>query len=260
MGICQSERRQESRGIDMDQMVNVQELQQVKYSDQLILTTEQLAEFYEVTPKQIKQNFANNKSKFREGIHYVLLEGDELKEFKSQVENFDLPISKYASSLYLWTKRGAGRHSKMLGTDKAWDMFDELEENYFNPKSANKPLTVPEQLQVIAQGSIDLGKRVSNLESNMRVNGTQEFQLRTTANKRAMSVLGGKKSAAYPKMSKSVFNQLWHDFKRYFELPRYGELPQLKFDDGIQYIDAWLPDTETRIEIANLNAQTNLNV
>ena len=235
----------------------MEKLPQIKYSDQLILTTEQLAEFYGATVQQIKQNFANNKDKFIEGIHFYLLEGAKLKAFKNRVENIDL-VGKNARSLVLYTKRGAGRHSKMLGTNKAWDMFDELEENYFNPKPVNKPLTIPEQLQVIAQGSIDLDKRVASLESNMRVTGTQEHALQTAVNKRVMSILSGKDSPAYARLSKSVFKQCWHDFKKRFELPRYGELPQLKFDDGLNYINAWLPDTETRIEIANLNAQNDL--
>lgn len=235
----------------------MEELPQIKYSDQPILTTEQLAEFYGTTVRRILENFKRNEDKFIEGVHYRLLEGDELKSFKDDYANSGI-VGKNASQLYLWTQRGASRHSKMLGTDRAWDMYDELEENYFNPKPVNKPLTIPEQLQVIAQGSIDLDKRVTSLESNMRVTGTQEHALQTAVNKRVMSILSGKDSPAYARLSKSVFKQCWHDFKKRFELPRYGELPQLKFDDGLNYINAWLPDTETRIEIANLNAQTDL--
>ena len=33
---------------------------------------------------------------------------------------------------YLWTKRGAARHAKMLNTDRAWEVFEALEDNYFN--------------------------------------------------------------------------------------------------------------------------------
>lgn len=109
-------------------------LQVIELKNQRILTTEQLAEFYEATVQQIKQNFNNNKDKFVEGKHYYRLEGEELKGFKDRVENFDL-VGKNANMLILYTKQGASRHSKMLGTDKAWDMFDELEENYFSPKN-----------------------------------------------------------------------------------------------------------------------------
>ena len=109
-------------------------LAKVTYSDQRILTTEQLTEFYGCKVQQIKQNFNNNKEHFIEGKHYFKLEGEILKEFKSLVENFDLPINKFAPVLYLWTKYGAARHAKMLSTDKAWEVFEKLEEAYFESK------------------------------------------------------------------------------------------------------------------------------
>ena len=110
------------------------DLTPIENQGQRVLTTEQLAELYGVKPQVVKQNFANNRDKFIEGIHYIKLEGLALKEFKNRVENFDL-VGKNANTLYLWTKRGAARHSKMIGTDTAWDVFDSLEENYFNPKT-----------------------------------------------------------------------------------------------------------------------------
>ena len=109
----------------------------LEWKGQRVVTTAQLAEVYGATEKQIKQNFNNNKEHFQKGKHYYLLEDTELKTFKRQVENFDLPLAdaiKFASHLYLWTRRGASRHCKMLGTDKAWEQFDRLEENYYNPQ------------------------------------------------------------------------------------------------------------------------------
>jgi hypothetical protein len=238
----------------------LEELPQIKFNNELILTTEQLAEFYGTTEKAIKQNFNNNKDKFIEGKHYFKLQGEKLKMFKLQVENFDLQISSMTRSLYLWTKRGAARHSKMVGTDRAWDVFDQLEENYFNPqlRLPQKPMSATEQLSLAVKSVLEIDDRVTTLEDTMRVSGVQEQQLRMTVNKHVMQIIGGKKAPAYSKLGSSVFQQCWHDFKRYFEIPRYGELPRIKFDEGIRYVEAWLPDTETRLEIANRNAQGEL--
>lgn len=188
---------------------------------------------------------------FKDMIKYGFTEGEDFTPISAK-SNGGRPRTDY-----VMTSDMAKELSMIQRTDRgkqARQYFIEME------KKANerKPLTIPEQLQVIAQGSIDLDKRVTSLESNMRVTGTQEHALQTAVNKRVMSILSGKESAAYARLSKSVFKQCWHDFKKRFELPRYGELPQLKFDDGLNYINAWLPDTETRIEIANLNAQTDL--
>lgn len=103
----------------------------IEWNGQRVITTAQLAEIYEASETQIKQNYGNNEERFNEGEHYYLLKGQELKAFKNQVENF-YPVNKHSTALYLWTRRGASRHCKMLGTDKAWEQFDELEENYYN--------------------------------------------------------------------------------------------------------------------------------
>lgn len=107
----------------------------VEYQGERILTTEQLARIYECKAENLQDNHRKNPERFMEGKHYFKLEGDELKNFKQSLpENFREPL-KYASQLILWTKRGASRHCKMLGTDKAWEQFDALEESYFSPRS-----------------------------------------------------------------------------------------------------------------------------
>lgn len=120
----------------------------VKFNNDVVITTKTLAEVYECDVIQIQQNFNNNKDKFEEGKHYYKLEGGELKEFKNILDNFEdvTGYKKNTARLILWTKRGASRHCKMLGTDKAWDMFDTLEENYFNSKLPQ--LTRKEELQL----------------------------------------------------------------------------------------------------------------
>ena len=120
----------------MEELVKIgtKELPVIEWNGQRVITTAQLSEIYEATESQIKQNYGNNTDRFNDGEHFYLLKGDELKAFKNMVENFDL-VGKNANQLYLWTRKGASRHCKMLGTDKAWEQFDVLEENYYNPKS-----------------------------------------------------------------------------------------------------------------------------
>ena len=116
----------------------VENVTRVMWSNQPVLTTAQLAEFYECSPKQIKQNYNNNVIRFIEGKHFFRLDGDDLRRFKHEVENFDLAAPQL-NLLYLWTKRGVARHAKMLSTDRAWDVFEELEDNYFDRPVVKQP-------------------------------------------------------------------------------------------------------------------------
>ncbi len=107
-------------------------LPQLVYKSLPVVTTEALAYAYEVEVRQIRQNFANNKERFVDGKHYFQLSGNDLREFKNCVENFDaVPFGRRTPTLTLWTERGAARNAKMLNSDRAWDVFELLEETFF---------------------------------------------------------------------------------------------------------------------------------
>lgn len=128
------EKYQQKAKVKVEQeTVNITKLAPVNFNNEIVITTKTLAQVYECEEANISNNFKRNENKFIEGKHYYKLQGKELKEFKTNHLNDDPSILRI-NCLYLWTKRGASRHCKMLGTDKAWDMFDSLEENYFNPQ------------------------------------------------------------------------------------------------------------------------------
>ena len=104
-------------------------LKPIEYKDQRIMTTKILAEQYGTNEQNISRNFTRNEERFIEGKHYFKLEGEELKHFKGYVLKDD--SLKYVSILYLWTEKGAARHAKILETDEAWEVYEELEDTYF---------------------------------------------------------------------------------------------------------------------------------
>jgi phage antirepressor YoqD-like protein len=126
-------------------------LQVIEFKSQRVLTTQQLAQAYETESNNIVKNFSRNAERFIEGRDYFLLQGDDLKQFKDYMTDSHL-VDKRTPSLYLWTSRGANRHSKILDTDKAWQQFDILEETYFQVKSGQVavPQTFAEALRLAA--------------------------------------------------------------------------------------------------------------
>ena len=116
-----------------------------------VVTTAMLAEFYGTEEVRIRQGHDRNKSRFVEGKHFFKIVGQELKDFVSSLKILtNSPvISNKTRSLILWTERGAARHAKILDTDQAWDIFEQLEDCYFNRqevlvkthKSEREPLT-----------------------------------------------------------------------------------------------------------------------
>ena len=132
----------------------------VEYQNQRILTTAQLAENYETTSTVISNNFNNNKERYQEGKHYFALEGELLKEFL-QSSNLGLQNESKIRSFYLWTEKGCLRHAKSLGTDKAWEVFEMLEETYFNKQQTFKQMSQAEILAGLAQVTVEIERKAN---------------------------------------------------------------------------------------------------
>ena len=120
----------------------------LEWNNQRIMTNEMLAECYETDKDNIKVNFSRNKDRFVEGKHYYKLTGRELKEFKNLVTDSNL-VDKRTPSLMLWTEKGALRHAKILDTDKAWDVYEQLEETYFHVKEVAPQLIEEQRINAI---------------------------------------------------------------------------------------------------------------
>lgn len=189
----------------------------LSYQDVPVLTTEMLAQAYEVEPYQIRQNFRNNRERFTEGKHFFHLSGNDLKEFKNCVENFySVQLGKRAPSLTLWTERGAARNAKMLDSDRAWDVFELLEETFFRVVRPD-PAPTPDDFT----GTLSI---------------TPEQQCTLQEIVRA-------KVEVFPKNQRpSLYAQVWSRFNTHFRLARYCQLQREKVSEAIAYL--------TRMELA----------
>lgn len=239
------------------------QMQIIEFYNQRLLTTEQLAEFYDATEKQIKQNFNNNKEKFIEGKHFYRLGGQQLKDFKNRVENFDL-VGKNANQLILYTKRGASRHSKMLGTDRAWDMFDELEENYFNPKQqAQIPTSNRELILLALEGNEETNQRIDKIDE--RLVDIEENKLITTEDKGTIDRAVRKKVYQICKeqhLGQNAKGMLYQDLgssiKQLFNVPNRGRIKDKDFRKALSFINNWEPSSLTKERINQIQTELEM--
>lgn len=95
-----------------------------------VCTTKQLAKFYGCDENSLHQNFVRNMQRFEEGKHFIRVAGSALREFKESLTD-NKSFSPNARIILVWTEKGAARHAKMLSTDRAWDVFEEMEDTYF---------------------------------------------------------------------------------------------------------------------------------
>lgn len=118
----------------MTTQISVETLSPISHNQIPVITTELLAQLYGTEILNIQVNFTRNKERFVEGKHFFKAAGEELKNLRLTLSKSQKTISPKTRTLILWTERGAARHAKMLETDRAWEVFEKLEDCYFSRK------------------------------------------------------------------------------------------------------------------------------
>lgn len=104
---------------------------------------------------EINRRINNNRKWFKDGVDII-----DLKSVMAQNHNeigFTQNAWNRAKNIYLLSERGYAKLLKIMDDDKAWEIYDELVDNYFNMRVAikeNKPsLVEPERLQIMKANS-----------------------------------------------------------------------------------------------------------
>lgn len=231
-----------------------------EYKNIRVLTTQQIAEAYETDARIISNNFNRNKERYVEGKHFVCLDGEELKEFKT---NHHFDESSRINKLYLWTEKGAFLHAKSLNTDKAWEVYDRLVDEYFE-KDSRKPMTIAEQIQLLAQGNVELEEKIEAVNDDL-----QEFKkdmpllalecqkITKAKNQKVVPLLGGKDSPAYKDNSirQQVYSDIDAQLRREFGVNTYKAIKRNQCDLAVKIINEYELPMYLKDRIDTENAQ-----
>lgn len=131
------------------------------------------------------------------------------------------------------------------------------------------PQTIPEQIQLLAQGNVELNKRVDEVqdktdklterfdkfEKELPLMPNEADLLRETVNKRVMHILGGKESNAYKSRSivNTIFGDAYRNLKRNFDVRKYNCIKRSQIEVAIRIAEEYVPPVylAERIEQAN---------
>ena len=142
----------------------------------------------------------------------------------------------------------------IIFTHRYMTRFRQMENTLQNPY-----MHLSKELQAIFmldQKHNDLSYKVLEIENKMTVNYELSENLRTNISARAIEILNGKGSVAYKKVSKKVFTALHRDLKKYFKVNSYKNLSVKRYDEAMDYIRSWNPETNLKLEIELINRQS----
>lgn len=238
------------------------EIQITEFKNIRVLTTQQIAEAYGTDSKTISYNFNNNKERYKEGKHYILLTGEELRTFRENHEN----IPSKTPKLYLWTEKGCFLHAKSLNTDEAWAVYENLVDTYFNRK---KPLTALEQLQLTQQAVLEVKEQVDSVnkdlqdfKNDMPMLAVECERITRAVKLKGVEVLGGKRSEAYRNNSlrSKVYRDIHSEVRRQFGVNTYKALKRSQCDRVIAQIGEYELPVVLEEEVRDCNAQMSIEV
>lgn len=239
------------------------ELQITEFKNIRVLTTQQIAEAYGTDSKVISNNFNRNKERYVEGKHFVCLEGEELKQFKT---NHQFDESSKINKLYLWTEKGAFLHAKSLNTDEAWAVYENLVDTYFNRR---KPLTALEQLQLTQQAVLEVKEQVDSVskdlqdfKNDMPLLAVECEKITRAVKAKGVEVLGGRHSEAYRNNSlrSKVYRDIHSEVRRQFGVNTYKALKRNVCDKVIAWIEDYQLPLVLKEEVNDFNSQLRMEV
>lgn len=124
------------------------------------------------------------------------------------------------------------------------------------------PQTIPEQIQLLAQGNVELNRRVDTLtdrmdrmEMDLPILPVEADRITTAARQKGTSVLGGKGSRAYADRAirQRVYSTLYGNLKYNFGVRSYKSIKRNQCDKAIDIINKWEPPVFLAEEIEKLN-------
>lgn len=129
------------------------------------------------------------------------------------------------------------------------------------------PMTVPEQIKLLAQGHTELKAEVDEIRSDLEslkmdlpILPIEADKITEAVRKKGVSVLGGKQSNAYGNRSlrQKLYNSLYANLKYNFGVKSYKAIKRRECDKAVEIICKYEPPFFLAQQIENENAQQNL--
>lgn len=115
------------------------------------------------------------------------------------------------------------------------DAFNKMEKQL----QQQKPLTLPEQIQIIAKGYESLSEDVKDIKERMGLPGNMAHAFTKKRNAKIITVLGGKDANAYcdKNIRSKTYRALFSSYRETFDQDRYNDLPMKDYDKAVDFIN-----------------------
>lgn len=157
--------------------------------------------------------------------------------------------------------------SKTVKGEQARQYFLKVEDKLKEAVHRAIPMTIPEQIQLLAQGNVELNQRVDTLDKKLErleydlpVLPVEADRITEAVKKKGTSVLGGKLSNAYKSRSirQKVYSNIHSNLRYQFQVKSYKSIKRNQVDKAVDIIGKYEPPVFLQNEIDAENAQETM--
>lgn len=158
-------------------------------------------------------------------------------------------------------KEKAGRFESLV--------FDEILPKIHKTGSYGVPQTIPEQIQLLAQGNVELNKRVDDIQAEVEalkmdlpIFPAEADRITKEVRKRGVEILGAKQSPAYQNkgLRTKLYTDLYTNLKHNFNVRSYKSIKRCDCEKAIGIVQGYRPPIYLEREISSMNAQQTLGL
>lgn len=125
-----------------------------------------IAEIHGMRESDVRRRITDNIGRFRENVDYIDLKScaSDAQQFLVDLGYTQMQISK-AEHIYILSERGYSKLIKIMDTDLAWQIHDQIMDEYFEMKEEKRrPLSQAEIILQQAQFMVDFERRQKEQE------------------------------------------------------------------------------------------------
>lgn len=132
-------------------------------------------------------------------------------------------------------------------------------------QNAQLPTTPSEQIKLLAQGHVELEKKVDGIEQEVQsikndlpILPIEADRITTAVRKRGVDVMGGKNAPAYKDRSvrQKVYNSIYASLKYNFGVKSYKSIKRCQTDTAIEIVEKYEPPFILGEQIKTVNTET----
>lgn len=201
-----------------------------------------------------KKNIEENEY-FEENVDWwgfaTMASGNECKDYRLTTD--------FAKHLSMESHSAKGKIARQY--------FLKVEEKLKEAVRRTVPMTIPEQIQLLAQGTVELNQRVDALDEKLErfeldlpVLPIEADRITEAVKHKGTAVLGGKDSNAYADRSirQKVYSNIHSNLRYQFQVKSYKSIKRNQVDKAIDIIGRYEPPVFLQNEIDSENAQQRM--